>query len=81
MARKKRIQIFEACKWRCCTQEACFRGRTRDSEAKEEIAAGSTCLFCWWTRTPNLKRGSEIETLENHFVKNHFLIDIINFMT
>ena len=32
---------FRSSQWRCCTQKACFRGRTRDSGTQSQIAAGS----------------------------------------
>ena len=49
-------------------QKACFRGRTHDSEAQSQIAAGSTWQIFGGPARRIRSAGSEIETLENHFV-------------
>ena len=56
--------------------KACFRGRTRDSGTQSQIAAGSMWQIFGGPARRIRSAGSEIETLENHFVKNHFLINI-----
>ena len=59
-------------------QKACFRGRTRDSGTQSQIVAGSMWQIFGGPARRIRSAGSEIETLENHFVKNHFLINISN---
>ena len=59
-------------------QKACFRGRTRDSGTQSQIAAGSMWHIFGGPARRIWSAGSEITTLENHFVKNHFLINISN---
>ena len=58
---------------------AYFRDRTRDSEAQLQIAAGSPWQIFGGPARRIRSAGSEIETLENHFVKNHFLMNISNY--
>ena len=71
---------FRSSQWRCCTQKhVCgvvltTRGRNRTSQP-------ALCGFlCDGPARRIWSAGSEIETLENHFVNNHFLISISNIL-